>query len=172
VAFGKRKRIIPEEDTEIEMVPIMNMFLVLIPFLLMSASFFHIKAVNTSVPVLASSQGAVADTEKTKKADIKVTVIIELKEKYINISAMSDELQYNDLTKLGTKLSFKDEYNYPLEKLTDHLKYIKQKYPKSDTIILIPSENVQYGTIIQTMDIARSQESIELFPNVVLSAKV
>ena len=41
------------EDVEPNMVPIMNMFLVLIPFLLMSASFYHIKAVNTSIPVLA-----------------------------------------------------------------------------------------------------------------------
>ena len=171
MGLGRRNKLIVEEDTEIEMVPIMNMFLVLIPFLLMSASFFHIKAVNTSVPVLASGP-AVTDSTKTKKADIKVKIIVELKEKSIKLTAMSDELQYKDLMKLGTTLRFKDEYAYPMDKLSSHLKYVKQQYPKSDTTILVPSENVEYGTIIQAMDVSRSAESTELFPNVVLSAKV
>ncbi len=171
MALGRKNRIIAEPDTEIAMVPIMNMFLVLIPFLLLSASFFHIKAVNTSVPVLASGSSSTS-TSKTKKSDIKVTIIVELKEKSINLSAMSDELQYRDLVKLGTKLKFKEKYEYPLDKLTDHLQYVKQQYPKSDTMILVPSNNVEYGTIIQAMDTARSTESTELFPNIVLSAKV
>jgi biopolymer transport protein ExbD len=42
-----------EEEPELNMIPIMNMFMVLIPFLLMSASFFHIKAINTSIPIHA-----------------------------------------------------------------------------------------------------------------------
>ena len=44
-----------EDDNEVNMVPIMNMFLVLIPFLLMSASFLHLKAINTSIPILGNT---------------------------------------------------------------------------------------------------------------------
>ncbi len=171
MALGRRKKFEVDDNTEIEMVPIMNMFLVLIPFLLLSASFFHIKAINTSVPVLASG-GGIADKSIPKKSDIKVTIIVELKEKSINISAMSDELKYKDLIKLGSKLRFKKDSDYPMDRLSVHLQKVKKQYPKSDTVILVPTEDVEYGTIIHTMDVVRALDSTELFPNVVLSAKV
>jgi biopolymer transport protein ExbD len=56
----KRKEM---EDGEPNLVPIMNMFLVIIPFLLMSASFYQIKAVNTSIPVLSSGGEDKADED-------------------------------------------------------------------------------------------------------------
>lgn len=172
MALGRRNKIEVDDNTEIEMVPIMNMFLVLIPFLLLSASFFHIKAINTSVPVLSAPAAGETDSSKPKKSDIKVTVIVELREKAINITAMSDELEYKDLTRLGSHMKFNKESGYPMGKLAEHLKYVKNIYPKSDTVILVPTENVEYGTIIQTMDHVRAVDSTELFPNVVLSAKV
>jgi biopolymer transport protein ExbD len=166
-----RRRRVEEEEIELDMVPIMNMFLVLIPFLLLSASFFHIKAINTSVPVLS-------DTEKANEplppevSQVKVTVIVELKEKALVLTAMSDELEYKDLVKLEAELPVKDPESYPMEDLAAHLQFIKSKYPKSDTLILVPASSVVYGTIIQTMDMARSADNNELFPNVVLSGKV
>jgi len=64
-----------EEEPDINMIPIMNMFMVLIPFLLMSASFFHIKAINTSVPVHADTPSKASDPESTQK----ITVVLEIK---------------------------------------------------------------------------------------------
>jgi biopolymer transport protein ExbD len=166
----RRRSRFEEDDTELDMVPIMNMFLVLIPFLLMSASFMHIKAINTSVPVLASGTPETTD-EKSKKSDIKVKVIVELKEKAIVLTAMSDELDYKELTRLGTKFSVKEE-GYPLDKLAAYLIELKEKYPKSDTLVLVPGQDVVYETIISAMDAARSSDAHELFPNVVLSGKI
>lgn len=160
-----------DEEIELDMVPIMNMFLVLIPFLLLSASFFHIKAINTSVPVLSateSSESAPADP----KSQIKVTVIVELKDSLIALSAMSDELEYHDLVKLEADIPVTGDSGYPMDQLAAHLRFIKETYPKSDTLILVPASSVVYGTIIETMDMARSAESTEMFPNVVLSGKV
>ncbi len=157
-------------DDELELVPVMNMFLVLIPFLLLSASFYHIKAINTSVPVLSSTSATTKG--KPSKADAKVTVIVELKEKAVVLTATCDELSYNDLVKLETEMPVKNPEVYPMEKISQHLQYIKDKYPKSDTVILVPTQQVAYGTIIRTMDTARSANNAELFPNVVLSGKV
>jgi biopolymer transport protein ExbD len=158
------------EDDEIELVPIMNMFLVLIPFLLLSASFFHIKAINTSVPVMSSSDSRTSTTPQ--KSNAKVTVIVEFKESVLLVSAMSSDLTYNELSKLETELPAKNQKEYPLNDLADHLRYIKGMYPKSDTLILVPDTTVVYGTLIETMDAARSKNSQELFPNVVLSEKI
>ncbi|MGA1870643.1 MAG: ExbD/TolR family protein [bacterium] len=155
------------EEIDIDMVPIMNMFLVLIPFLLMSAAFFHLRAINTSVPVLAEGkEGAIG------KAEEKVTVIVEIKEDALHLSTISDSVNDIALSKLETRIVKEKEDEYPLDKMVLCLRKIKESYPASDTLILIPDGIVLYETIIQTMDVARQTEEGPLFPNVVISGKV
>lgn len=169
MSLSNRRRGADEEDTELDLVPIMNMFLVLIPFLLLSASFYQIKAINTSIPVLSSG----SQTPKIEgKSNVKVTVIIELKTASVNISAMSDELAYEELVNLQVELKFSTDTAYPTEALSKHLSSIKNQYPNSDTVIIVPSDETVYDTIIQAMDTARKASNKVLFPNVVLSGKV
>lgn len=162
---GNRSR--EEVDTDLDMVPIMNMFLVLIPFLLISASFFHLKAINTSVPVLGSSDGS-APIEST----IKLTMIVQIEDKGIRLSAMSDEADPALLSQYDAFFVKDQQAAYPLDDLASFLTGIKEKYPLSDTLIIIPDGDVIYDTIIKTMDVARNGNNVELFPNVVISGKV
>ncbi|HOO46517.1 MAG TPA: biopolymer transporter ExbD [Deltaproteobacteria bacterium] len=163
--LSSRKRVC--EEIDLDMVPIMNMFLVLIPFLLMSASFFHLRAINTSVPVLAQSTSL-----QEEKSDIKLTVIVELGDKEIHLSAFSDEVDPSIIEGLDERIAADDPNDYPLNALLTSLKTIKARYPASDTMIIIPEDNVIYDTIIRTMDVARYSDESGLFPNVVLSGKV
>jgi biopolymer transport protein ExbD len=159
----KRKEM---EDGEPNLVPIMNMFLVIIPFLLMSASFYQIKAVNTSIPVLSNGvDNPGADTQ------IILTVVAEIKKESIKVSAMSDKLTEKELEQLKTVYPIENN-NYPLDKFSTYLQNIKNKYPKSETLILIPDSSVDYETIIRAMDTARKAGEITLFPNVVLSGSL
>jgi len=156
------------EEIDVDMVPIMNMFLVLIPFLLMSASFLHMKAINTSVPVLAGDHNSAPGEN-----DIKVTVVVEIGKKSIDLSIIPDSQGYEELSKWETRIPKREQEYYPLNKMAVYLQKIKEAYPVSDTLIIIPDESVIYETIIQTMDAARySSKDIPLFPNVVLSGKV
>ena len=68
-------------------------------------------------------------------------------------------------SKVGRKKIFVAE-------LVDHLKKLKARYPTSDTMILIPDDEVSYREIIRAMDCARADESEKLFPNVVLSGSL
>ena len=43
----RRKR---AEPADINLTPVMNLFVVLIPFLLLSAAFFHVSVIPTSLP--------------------------------------------------------------------------------------------------------------------------
>lgn len=166
-AFLRLKRREMADDAEPNMVPIMNMFMVLIPFLLMSASFYQIKAVNTSIPVLAESVD-----KAPEDSSISLTVIVELKEDALKVSAMSDRLTGEQLAKFKNVYSLSGEHLYPMEKFSAHLQMIKSQYPKSDTLILIPNNSTDYETIIRAMDTARKAGEIALFPNVVLSGSV
>jgi len=156
-----------EQQTDIDMVPVMNMFLVLIPFLLMSVSFFHIKAINTSVLVLA--QGKDAGHVQIHE---KVTAIVEIEPEGFHVSAISDSVRPEDLDKWDTRMAREDEAEYPLDQLVAELNKMKVRYPTSDTLIIIPDESIIYDTIIQAMDVARYYKDDSLFPNVVLSGKV
>jgi biopolymer transport protein ExbD len=154
-------------DDEINMVPIMNMFMVLIPFLLMSASFFHIKAINTSVPVLAEG-----GSEENADKQIVVTVVVKLKMNGIQTSALSKDLSESDLATLDGEFTFRSDDETAYTAFSEYLKKVKKRYPKSDTLILIPEDDILYDTIIQTMDVARKTDEDTLFPNVVLSASL
>jgi biopolymer transport protein ExbD len=157
-----------EEEPDINMIPIMNMFMVLIPFLLMSASFFHIKAINTSVPVHADKPAKTIEQKEVKK----ITVVLEIKESELRISALSDtpnDLSISDLQSVIPRLPGSE---ISVAVLAEHLKKIKARYPQSDTMILIPDDAVTYREIIRAMDCARVQESQDLFPNVVLSGSL
>jgi biopolymer transport protein ExbD len=162
-----RNRATAGEQTDVDMVPVMNMFLVLIPFLLMSVSFFHIKAINTSVPVLSQTP-KVGD----KPISEKVTAIVEIEPNGFHVSAISDSVAYEDLDKWDARVARKEQAKYPLDRLVAQLTKLKLRYPASDTLIIIPDGSVIYDTIIQAMDAARYYNNNPLFPNVVLSGKV
>ena len=164
--FSKLRRR-QDMDDEINMVPIMNMFMVLIPFLLMSASFFHIKAINTSVPVLAEGGG-----EDAAEKQIAVTIVVKLETNGIRTSALSQDLSERDLAALDDEFSFNSDDEITYAAFSEYLQSIKKRYPKSDTLILIPEDDILYDTIIQTMDVARKTDENTLFPNVVLSASL
>jgi biopolymer transport protein ExbD len=156
-----------EEDADIDVVPVMNVFLVIVLLLLISFSFFNLRAINTSVPVMGNT-----DVTSPQASDIKLTIIVELEENGIRLSALSDEADTATLKALGTYLPKENTSNYPLDKLSSHLQKLKTQYPKSDTAIIIPEGSVIYDTIIQTMDVARYSKDVQLFPHVVISGKV
>jgi biopolymer transport protein ExbD len=165
----RKQRKANREEDDPDMVPVMNLFLVLIPFLLMSASFYHLKAINTSVPVLSEQN---ENMEEEAKKEIKLTVIVEIKEKQIDVSALSGEVEAGMLKGLERTIDRKNSDEQTMKALSDCLEKIKSDFPASDTVIIIPEEDVVYDTIIQTMDVARYYNENPLFPKVVLSGKV
>jgi biopolymer transport protein ExbD len=165
--FRKMRRT-SEEEPDLNMIPIMNLFMVLIPFLLTSVSFFHIKAINTSIPVHAeSSSKTIESAEKSK-----VTVVVEIKANQFRISTLSDTP--NDLQLSDNEAVFPKEKGatFSVAAVAEHLKYLKKHYPASDTMILIPDNQITYREIIEAMDCARTYQSEVLFSNVVLSGSL
>ena len=150
------------------MIPIMNMFMVLIPFLLMSASFFHIKAINTSIPIHADTSSKATPEKKSRK----ITVVLEINAANVRISALSDTPNDIQLTAMETVLPNSNGLELAVAAIAKHLKKMKQSYPDSDTMILIPDDAVTYREIVRAMDCARAYQSEVLFPNVVLSGSL
>ncbi len=158
------------EEPNVDMVPIMNMFLVLIPFMLLSASFFHVKAINASMPVSANQTEVEKATDEQNKK-IKILVTVEIKENSLYLYGISAEADPKEVSSMEANYT-KTGGEYPMNLFVQHLQTIKKKYPLSDTLIVIPKDEVVYDTIIKTMDAARYVGKKVLFPKVVLSGKV
>lgn len=172
MALGQRKRRGGDLDVEIDMVPIMNMFLVLIPFLLASSSFLNLKAINTSIPVAAETSAPAEPEKKDKKPEIKITATVKLEPNRIRLQATSEELPESKLKEMDAQVNKDAKGKYVYRDLAQALAKIQQLYPKSDTVILVPSDAILYDDIVKTMDVAREFEGKKLFPNVVISGQV
>jgi biopolymer transport protein ExbD len=165
--FSRIKRA-EEEEPELNMIPIMNLFMVLIPFLLTSVSFLHIKAVNTSIPIHSDT----TPKQVEEKVSQKITIVLELQADKVRISTLSDTPNELKVSENEWIVQRSDTMDLKVVKVANRLKQLKLQYPSSDTMILIPDNDVTYQEIIQTMDCARSTQSEALFPNVVLSGSM
>ena len=172
MALGDRRRMGDGylETEDVNLVPIMNLFVVLIPFLLMSAAFFHISVINASVPALQKEKTDLA------KSDVAVTMMVRMKPDAFTITASSDTLARADLDKLRAEIPRAGE-GKGLVDFSDHLLACKQRYPKSETILLVPDASIEYQEVIGAMDAGRWKELVQegttvrydMFPNVVIT---
>jgi len=172
MALGDRGRLgngyVQSED--VNLVPIMNLFVVLIPFLLMSAAFFSISVINASVPALQKEKTDLA------KSDVAVTMMVRMKPDAFTVTASSDTLARPELDKLRAEISRGGE-GKGLQDFSDHLLACKQRYPKSETILLVPDASIEYQDVIAAMDAGRWTELVQegatvrydMFPNVVIT---
>jgi len=142
-----------EEPVELNMVPIMNLFLAMIPFLLMCAAFFQVSVINASVPAL--SEGADAPADEPKKQLDKVSLNLQITKEGFVISASGDQPE-EELKALAGKIPKRNrEYDY--ERLGKRIKEIKERYKKSETVVILPDKDVLYDTLVKTMDATRER---------------
>ena len=80
-----------EEVEELNMIPVMNLFIVLIPFLLAAAAFYHVGVVPASVPQHTPDSSDVPKTPVT----IALNVTIDLTE--IKVTASSTNLEEEEV---------------------------------------------------------------------------
>ncbi len=147
MAFKRLKRA-QEEAHELNVVPVMNLFMVLIPFLLLGATFFHIGVIPTSTPTLSPSDSDVPKTPTTVAINLEVTTAS------IKISAASVSLDENELSALSSEWPKKGN-EYPVEELRKALISIKDKYPDSNTLTVLPFEDLNYQELVKILDVTR-----------------
>lgn len=148
MAFNRLKRV-QEETQDLNVIPVMNLFMVLIPFLLLGATFFHIGVIPTSTPTLSPSDSDVPKTPTT------VAVNMEVTPDALKISCASVSLTEAELTALSSEWP-KAGGEYPVAKLQAALVDIKAKYPESNTLTVLPFEDLNYQELVKILDVTRT----------------
>jgi len=160
------------ESQDLDLIPVMNLFIVLIPFLLMGAAFFQIGVIPASLPTHTPAAGDVP-----VETDI-VTLNLVLKRDRIEVTATSSGVEPAALEAIAGTFPRADA-GFDLEAFQAHLTTIKERYPRSNTMIVLPEDELAYHDLVDVLDAARERSlgegpdgeprSEELFPVVVFS---
>jgi len=127
------------EAPELEMTTFLNLMVVLVPFLLITAVFSQITIAELDLPSAESK----APTDPVFRVEVVV------REAGIEIM---------DGAKVITEIPKKDEV-YDLSKLSDYLVAIKSQYPEKDDASVLLEPDIPYDNLIQVMDTVRSLET-------------
>lgn len=166
----------PSENADPNMTPVMNLMVVLIPLLLSSAQFIKLGMIEINLPPAAGSSIAQAEMPKEVEKKLDLTVTITDEGFYLASSlavARGENGQGPTIPKTET-----GEYDY--KKLNEILTKIKKKaagvFKDTDRIVIVAEPEIEYQTVVSTMDAARSYKEnrvlLPLFPSVSLSATV
>ncbi len=160
-------------SVNLNLTALMDILSNLLFFLLASFGATIVMGINASVPVASADKSDVADTKQS------VTVNINLTKESLAVSAMGTAQSEADLAPFKKTIPY-DAAKPDFTPLSEHLLAIKEKFPRSDTIILTPEAGTNYETLIRVMDAAREREvrtsfkrtRVKLFPTVVVSTVV
>lgn len=171
MGFSKFRR--ARDAAEVDLIPVMNLFVVMIPFLLLSAAFLHVGVIPTTVPTRSEGSSDVAANE------LAVTINVVLAAEELRLSASHATLDPEVLAELATTIPRDGEF-HDLEAFSQVLAGIKRQYPESDTMILLPDTGVVYKDVVTVLDASRelvidegtpTERRVALFPVAVLSKR-
>jgi len=157
--------------------PMMNLMVVLIPLLLTSAEFVKLGVIELNLPPAAvgADSELLSQLPQEERKNLDLTITITDRGFFI-----SSSLAVLAGTRAGEpSIALSDEgYDYRI--LSLKLLEIKMKaadqFPDSEHIILMAEPEVDYQTVVRTMDASRlikvDGETHLLFPNVSLSAGI
>ncbi len=128
-----------KETPELDITTFLNLMVVLIPFLLITAVFSRITIMELNLPTAAG--GPVSD---------KPVVTIEVIIRKTSLQIGDGKRVVLSIPKAGDK--------YDLRKLSDHLRSLKATYSEKEDATVLTEPDIQYEDLIHVMDAVRSAE--------------
>lgn len=164
------------EQVRIDMTPVMNLMVVLIPLLLSSATFVKIGVIDLNLPPTVGASAAQMEAPKETKKNLDLAVTIT--EEGFYISSSMEVLEGNK--KGAPTIPLKEDGGFDFKKLSDKLFEIKNKaenqFADTESIVIQANPDIPYQLLISTMDASReisvNHRKVTLFPDVSLAAGV
>ena len=175
-----------KKDEELNLVPIMNLVTILIPFLIMAAQFVQLAVIDSTLPAIGAPQPS---DEKPDKPPLNLSLAIT--DRGVTVMGADAVLYPEGAPEVaegedrpptipcqsGGICTSVEDYNWV--KLTAKLNLVKDEYPDEEdaNVILVPDNQIKYEVLVSTMDAARNDpgkpgadgKARMLFPNVVIA---
>jgi len=158
--FHRRKggRRTNQETAELNITAFMNLMVILVPFLLITAVFSRLAVLELNLP--GSSTEATNPQEQTFQLEVIVR---------------KDKIEVGDRNQglLGIYPNTEEgEYDY--DALSEKLSELKRRYPQKTDASILLEQDIEYNTLVQVMDRVRVEEEavglsvvrVDLFPDI------
>jgi biopolymer transport protein ExbD len=155
IRYRNRRR--GEEAPGLDITSFLNLMVVLIPFLLISAVFSRVTIMELNVPT--TSGGSISKTP-----NFAIEVIVR-----------KNGFEIANGSSVEAAIPKKDD-QYDMQMLYEMLKRLKARYPEKDDATVLMEPDIEYDYLIQIMDAVRgAEEHVEgsdevknmvLFPNI------
>lgn len=170
------RRTVDPEDVELNMTPVMNLMVCMIPLLLSTAQFIKIGVIDLNLPPAVGT--SVSQLEAPKEIQKKLDLAITITDQGFYISSSLAILKSVEGAGPTIPLTEKKEYNF--SELSKKLYEIKKKalggFSDTNNIIIQAEPDIKYQLLVDTMDAARviqiEDRTYTLFPEVSLAAGV
>lgn len=154
--FRKFRRRSHKEQAELSITAFMNLMVILVPFLLITAVFSRISILELDLP----SKSEVVKQD-VKKLELEVVV-------------RENKLRVQDRNRGVLKTIGNTEEGYDLTGLNEYLQALKNKYQDITTATILLEPEISYDVLVQVMDAVRLAEiekegemiRAELFPEI------
>ena len=184
--MATRNRLPPVD--ELNLIPIMNLVSILIPFLLMAAQFVNLAVIDSTLPAIGPP--TVVEQDPDEKPPLVLSVLITRRGLTV---AGADAILSEQLGEAAVPAEGEEEErgptipcpedpcagidSYDYGELTRILSLIKDEYPDDQNVILVPDTRIIYEVIVKVMDASREDsqnvdaqgKARELFPFVVIA---
>ena len=160
--MNRRSRRRQSTDTELNITTFMNLMVVLVPFLLITAVFSQVSILRLNLPATSAAQ---QQQDKDKKKPIVLEVLI-----------YKNRLEVVDRQTGPIKIIPNANGQYQYDTLVDTLKAIKNRFPQITDITLLMESSTPYEVLVKTMDRVRMVDQVvngttikaELFPDIAI----
>ena len=151
-----RKNVLAE-PAEVNITAFMNLMVILVPFLLITAVFSRITILNLNLPV----PGDPSQAAKDEKEQLHLEVIVR-----------QDVIEIGDRKRGRLKLIAVSDDGSHLAEVSDMLQQIKARMPEKTDITLLLETDIPYQRLVEMMDTLRVTQvkqgdemiTAELFP--------
>ena len=133
-----------QETVELNITAFMNLMVILVPFLLITAVFSRLAVLELNLP--GSSNEPVDPQEQTFQLEVIVR---------------QDKIEVGDRNQglLGIYPNGVEGYDY--EALADKLAELKERYPTKTEASILLEQDIAYDTLVQVMDTVRVAQDID-----------
>jgi biopolymer transport protein ExbD len=170
------------EVGELDLVPVMNLVTILIPFLLMSMQLMSLAVIDSTLPAISSEPVEQEEDDEDKPLNMSIL----LTEEGFTVTG-ADKVLAEEEGGPGAKLECKEvgcptADSYDFAELKARLHKVKDVYDqeRDANVILVPDSTIPYEALVLTMDAARDDPEVLdadgkariLFPYVVIAGGV
>ena len=168
----RNRKKLKAEAEDLNLAPIMNLMVTLIPMLLLSISFVKLAVLNTNLPVYSNASTNELSNVNNKKLNLTVAIT----EEGLTVGGSGGII--GDGNSSIPKL---EDGTYDIHALSDILQKIKENYPSEYSITVVPEITTKYATIVEVMDTVREYRIVStegkmqthlLFPNIAIGGGI